>query len=389
MSLVAGGCGGGDDPASRSAAASATPTARPSAGAPASGASAPASGASAAASEAALRPVRLQLPWARQARFAGYIAALTQGFYEEAGLAVTIVEGDSEDASVAAASAPDGPEFAVATVPAALHGRVAAGSDLVEIAQLFQRSGTLSISWRDRDVTRAADLRGQVVGVPGAGSDFEVTAGAIRAGLVPGTDYTTLPQGMTVDAFLQGGIGVAQVAIYDGYAQVLETADPTSGSLYQPTDLNVINWNDEGTAMLQDAVFARGAWLADDDHADLAVDFLRASFLGWLSCRKDPETCVRLTVESGTARGAGHQAWMLQEVQGLIWPSPGAIGVLDEDAWQATVATLRETALLPSDPGPAAFRTDLAAAALAQLVGEDLTGDTFIKGTVDVTPGGA
>ena len=45
--------------------------------------------------------------------------------------------------------------------------------------------------------------------------------------------------------------------IYNEYAQVLEATNPETGELYQPTDLNVINYNDEGTAMLQDALFAR------------------------------------------------------------------------------------------------------------------------------------
>ena len=59
-------------------------------------------------------------------------------------------------------------------------------------------------------------------------------------------------------------IDVAEAMIYNEYAQVLEATNPETGELYQPTDLNVINWNDEGTAMLQDALFARAAWLAED-----------------------------------------------------------------------------------------------------------------------------
>ena len=50
--------------------------------------------------------------------------------------------------------------------------------------------------------------------------------------------------------------------IYNEYAQVLETTNPATGKLYQPEDLNVINYNDVGTAMLQDALWARDSWLA-------------------------------------------------------------------------------------------------------------------------------
>ena len=51
--------------------------------------------------------------------------------------------------------------------------------------------------------------------------------------------------------------------IYNEYAQVLEATNPETGALYQPSDLNVINYNDFRTSMLQDAIFARAAWLAE------------------------------------------------------------------------------------------------------------------------------
>ena len=41
----------------------------------------------------ALSPVKLQLQWFYQAQFAGYIAAVDQGFYKEQGLDVQLLEG--------------------------------------------------------------------------------------------------------------------------------------------------------------------------------------------------------------------------------------------------------------------------------------------------------
>ena len=54
----------------------------------------------------------------------------------------------------AVGSQPDGPEFTIAWVPKVLQAREA-GSDLVDIAQVFQRSGTLSVSWKDIEDRRA------------------------------------------------------------------------------------------------------------------------------------------------------------------------------------------------------------------------------------------
>ena len=67
---------------------------------------------------------------------------------------------------------------------------------------------------------------------------------------------------------------------YNEYAQVLEAVNPDTGELYQPEDLNVINFNDVGTAMLQDHVFVNADWLAEEGNEELAVAFLKASFRG-------------------------------------------------------------------------------------------------------------
>ena len=59
-----------------------------------------------------------------------------------------------------------------------------------------------------------------------------------------------------MQALLKGDIDAAQAMIYNEYAQVLEAKNPATGKLYQPSDFTTIDWNDEGTAMLQDAIWA-------------------------------------------------------------------------------------------------------------------------------------
>ncbi|MGZ8481355.1 MAG: ABC transporter substrate-binding protein, partial [Candidatus Limnocylindria bacterium] len=86
--------------------------------------------------------VELQLQWAPQAQFAGYFAAAELGFYEDEGLDVTILDGGPDVVPQQVGSSPDGPEFTISWVPKVLEAREA-GSDLVNIAQIFQRSGTL------------------------------------------------------------------------------------------------------------------------------------------------------------------------------------------------------------------------------------------------------
>lgn len=333
--------------------------------------------------------VRLQLQWVPQAQFAGYFAAAEQGYYTAAGIDLEIVPGGPDVIPQAAGSAANGPEFTISWVPKVLEARIGTpASDLVNIAQIFQRSGTLSVSWKDSNITSPADFAGKNVGVWDFGNEFEVTAAAKKAGLEAGTGYTKVIQPFDMTLLLSRQIDVAEAMIYNEYAQVLEAENPDTGSLYQPTDLNVINYNDEGTAMLQDALFARASWLAEGDNEDIAVRFLTASFQGWIYCRDNPDDCIQYTVNAGSTLGAGHQAWMMNEINPLIWPSPAGIGIVDAAAWQQTVDVSLGAGIITEAPPADAYRTDLAEAALAALGGADATGAAFVKGSVEVTPGG-
>jgi NitT/TauT family transport system substrate-binding protein len=330
--------------------------------------------------------VRLQLQWAPQAQFAGYFAAQELGYYEDEGLDVELVAGGPDVIPQQAGSAADGPEFTISWVPKVLEAREA-GSDLVNIAQVFQRSGTLSVAWADSDIDGPEDFADKKIGVWDFGNEFEVTAAARAEGLEEGVDYEKVIQPFDMLLFLSRDIDVAEAMIYNEYAQVLEAENPDTGELYQPEDMNVIDYNEVGTAMLQDAIFARASWLAEEGNEDVATRFLRASFRGWMHCRDNPEDCIEFTVNAGSTLGTGHQAWMMNEINPLIWPSPDGIGIMDEGLWQQTVDISLESEIITEEPPSDAYRTDLAEAALEGIDG-DTAGDGFTKGSVEVTPGG-
>ena len=109
------------------------------------------------------------------------------------------------------------------------------GSDLVDIAQIFQRSGTLSVTWKDTGLDDPCKLAGKKVGVWDFGNEFEVTAGlAANCGLTPGlenngdptTQYQKVIQDFDMIAFLNKEIDAAEAMIYNEYAQVLESDEP-------------------------------------------------------------------------------------------------------------------------------------------------------------------
>jgi NitT/TauT family transport system substrate-binding protein len=343
-----------------------------------------------------LTKVKLQLQWFTQAQFAGYFAALQEGYYKDAGLDVQILEGGT-DIVPQTVLAQGHADYAIAWVPKALQSREQ-GANITDVGQVFQRSGTLQVSFKDKDITTAAQLKGKKVGNWGFGNEFELFAGMGKAGLNPGKDVTLAQQQFDMQALLKGDIDAAQAMIYNEYAQVLEAKNPKTGKLYQPSDFNEINWNTEGTAMLQDAIWANTEKLQSDKaYQDTTVKFLTASFKGWAYCRDNPEKCRDIVVSRGSKLGASHQLWQMNEINKLVWPSPNGIGMVDQSAWDQTVKIAEQTknqqgdTVLKKPPEGLAFTNDYAQKADAALKeqGVDINGTGFKPITVTLNPGGA
>ncbi len=333
-----------------------------------------------------LTPVRLQLQWVTQAQFAGYFAAVEMGFYADEGLDVTILEG-AVDIVPQQVVASGQAEFGLAWVPKALVSNEE-GAGLVNIGQVFQRSGTLMVSWADSGIDSPEDWEGKRVGTWGFGNEFELTAAIELFGVTVDGDLVQQPFDMSL--LLNDQLDAAQAMTYNEYAQVLEATNPDTGELYTPADLLVVDFNDIGTAMLQDSVWANADWLAEEGNADIAERFLKASFRGWIFCRDNFDECVQIVLDNGPALGASHQAWQLNEINKLIWPSPGGIGIMDQTLWDQTVEIATSQGVIAAEPADGAYRTDLAAAAVVALEedGLDTKGAGYTPTEVHLNPGG-
>jgi NitT/TauT family transport system substrate-binding protein len=354
---------------------------------------------SAAESQVSYEPaaVTLQLQWLDQAQFGGYFAAVQQGYYEDVNLDVTILPGGGTIVPQEVGSQPDGPEFTIAWVPKVLEAREA-GSDLVHLAQVFQRSATLSVAWADSGIDTVEEWEGKRIGAWPFGNELEVLATAnILAGLEDGVDFTRVEQDFDMNELIaaQDGcaasdsdcVDVAEAMIYNEWAQLLEATDPNTGELYQEDQFYVFNFNELGTAMLQDAIFARQSWLDEGNNTEVAMRFLQASFRGWMYCRDNPDDCVQYSIDRGSLWGQGHLAWMMNEINKLVWPAPDGIGSLDADVLAQTLETAIAAGILTTEPDDAAYNSAIREAAWEGLDG-DVTGEGWEAPTVEITPGG-
>lgn len=330
--------------------------------------------------------VELQLQWFAQAQFGGYYAALENGYYAKRCLNVVIVEGavDIVPQQQLASGAVD---YAISWVPKALASREG-GDDIVNVAQIFQRSATRQISFADSGIASPSDLAGKRVGTSGFGNDFELLAGSRIAGVEPGEDFTLIQQGFDMSGLISGDLDSALGMTYNELAQVLETTNPATGRLYTLEDLTVIDWNEFGSAMLQDGIWADGARLDDDSYDDQTVRFIASSIEGWIWCRDHAEECVDIVLANGSTLGRSHQTWQLNEVNKLIWPSIAGVGRMDETLWKRTVDIAISEGLLGQAPDKDSYSTKYVEAALGLLSDVEATGSDWTAVEVVLREGG-
>ena len=121
--------------------------------------------------EAELRPVTLMLNWTPNNHHAGIYAALEQGWYEDEGIALSIVEPAAAGAAavVAAGSA----EFGVSHAESLLPAREA-GADVVSIATLLPHNDSSLMALAAEGIARPRDLEGKTYGGYGGSLEREL-----------------------------------------------------------------------------------------------------------------------------------------------------------------------------------------------------------------------
>ena len=274
---------------------------------------APAAAATDAPAAAVADKVTLQLKWVPQAQFAGYFAALDQGYYAAEGLDVTIQSGGPDivpEQVVAGGQA----QFGINWLASLLSTREQ-GAPLVNIAQVYTRAGMRQLSWKDSNLATPADLKGKKVAVWFGGNEYNLLATLSKYNLNKDSDLTLVQQPFDMNLLLNKEVDSAAAMTYNELYQVLSAG-------HKIEELNILDYNAEGTAMPEDGIFVSSEWLnADPKNKDIAARFLRASFKGWGFCRDNVDACVDIVLkqDSGGVMTKEAQAWQMNEVNKLIW----------------------------------------------------------------------
>lgn len=275
-----------------------------------------------------LEKVTLQLKWLPQSQFMGYYVAAAKGYYKDAGIDIEILPGGSD--IIPEQQVYNGVADIGVTWVSSLMKYQSQGWDLVQVGQIFQKSAMLLVSKASSGIKTPADLKGKKVGSWFGGNEYEIYALLEANKLNKDKDLKLVQQDYTMNQLIKGELDAASAMTYNEYGLLLESG-------IKAEDLNVIDMNDAGVAMLEDTLFVNSKWIKD--HEDLYVRFLKASIKGWAEACANPEAAGKIVYDVDKSVSLEHQTFMAKEVAKLVVPKgfdAAKIGYIDMDAVKKT-----------------------------------------------------
>jgi class 3 adenylate cyclase/ABC-type nitrate/sulfonate/bicarbonate transport system substrate-binding protein len=285
---------------------------------------------------AALDQVSMQLKWKHQFQFAGYYAALEQGFYREAGLDVSIREG-GPGIDVAEAVAGGKADFGVCN--ASVLREWSMGRRLIVLAAIFQHSPAVILVARRADITSVSDLRGRTL-MDTPGSD-EIAAMLTREGV----NYDALPrvahEGNPRD--LLAGRADAMVAYSTNEPFILDQL----GAPYRIFSPEAYGMDFYGDNLCTSETEVEA-------HPDRVAAFRTASLKGWAYALAHKEATVDLILNRYSGKKSREALlFEAEHTEILVGRDPARIGEQDPARWQGIAATYHKLRLLTDDKLPA------------------------------------
>lgn len=291
----------------------------------------------AAASEPGADPleqVRLQLKWTHQFQFAGYYIAEEKGYYRDAGLNVTIMEG-SGDINPVDRVTKGVADIGVGTSEIALER--AKGSPVVVIADIFQHSPLIFLVREDSGISSIHDLVGKDVMME-AGSE-ELIAYLIHEGIAPEKVHI-IPNTNNISALIAGDI------------QAMSSYSTTEPYLLDKKGIKFLSFTprSSGIDFYGDNLFTSESYLKE--HPDSVKKFLESSRLGWEYALDNPnETADLILAKYNPGLEKEQLLFENNQMTRLILPDVVQIGYMNPGRWNNIIEIYEELGMI-KEPFP-------------------------------------
>ncbi|HEX2957036.1 MAG TPA: ABC transporter substrate-binding protein [Chitinispirillaceae bacterium] len=271
--------------------------------------------------------------WVPQPQFAGYYMAKEKGIYEKFGLDVNIINGDhTKDTKEMLVQ--DKADFTILYLSSAIKYR-AQGVNLVNVAQIFQKSAIQFVSMKSSGIDSLNKFQGKKIAIWRTVFQ-ETTEGFLKE---YGIDNEIYRINGGINLFLKGAIDVCAIMKYNEINTLYN-----QGIDYN--ELNIFDLNSYRPELLEDGIYMMNERYKAD--SELASAFVHASIEGWEYALKNfDETIIvmlRLQAKANVISNRVHTEWMLKSMRDMIYPEgkKTQIGHLEEDDFNAVVEFLAQ-----------------------------------------------
>lgn len=262
--------------------------------------------------------VRLQLKWRHQFQFAGYYAAVTQGFFEDEGLQVELLEGSPGIDPVASLISGKA-DFAVDS-PAILIKRQE-GRPLVALAAIFQHSPSVMMTLKDSRLDSPHDLRGKRIMMTSA-TDPECLAMLVSEGVAL-ESVTMVPHSWSIDDLVSGKVDAMSAYLTSEPYHMQERGVPAA--FIRPINYGVDFYGDCLVSTEEQV----------KKHPERVEAFLRAVQRGWRYAMENPQELAQLIrVRYSSELSMEHLLFEATTMRRLIRPDFVEIGHMNPERWR-------------------------------------------------------
>ncbi|MGE8059883.1 ABC transporter substrate-binding protein [Pseudomonas sp. NPDC089547] len=280
--------------------------------------------------------VDVQLRWKHQFQFAGYYAAIAQGYYREEGLEVRLHEGGPNITpveEVLSGRAQYG-EANSELLFARLHGK-----PLVALAVIFQHSPSVLLARTDEGVHTAHDLIDKPVMLMDAQTDADFLA-MFRSEGIPLEKLQLLPSSFQVEDLANG-----KVTAFNSYSTNEPFYLQQRGVAY-----NVISPVTYGIDFYSDILFTTQAEI--DEHPQRVEALRRATLRGWRYAMDNPQEIINLLLdEYSVEKSRAHLEFEAQAMRPLVQSDLIEIGHMNPGRWQRMAETFLDLGMVDSIDG--------------------------------------
>jgi len=266
--------------------------------------------------------VNLMLNWTPTADHSPFYYAKAQGWYEKAGIDLTIETGKGSGVSSLKVGSGGSP-FGIADLATMLVAK-SKGADVVALMSIYANTGQTFYWLKSTGVSGPKDFAGRKIGnPPGDASRVMWPAFAKATGLAPDSV-----------SFVNIGPTAKSAALKSHAVDIISDFYNSHDIKLREfgSDLGSLNWKEIGLNSYGNSIIVNGAFL--EKNPKLAEDFVRITQKGYAVCVADFEPCLKVLLEqvSGLDREEQLMQWRrIKELMTDEFTTTKGLGWIDGD----------------------------------------------------------